>query len=68
MLVAGLQYPVTSAALGAAWCAGRVVYAVGYVKSKREQGKGRYYGGWHFPAELVLMFLSAFTAWKMLPI
>jgi glutathione S-transferase len=44
VLLAGLKYPVTSAALGAVWLGSRVAYAVGYTSGK-PGGKGRYAGG-----------------------
>lgn len=41
LLIAGLRYPVASAAMGLAWCVARIMYAVGYVNGKKEEGKGR---------------------------
>ncbi len=45
LLVGGLRYPVLSAGLGLAWCAGRVAYTIGYCRKDKEQGKGRTIGG-----------------------
>jgi glutathione S-transferase len=33
VLISGLRWPVVSAAVGAGWLVGRVVYAIGYTKS-----------------------------------
>lgn len=66
MLIAGLRYPVLSAGLGAAWCVARVMYAVGYVKGKREQGRGRSAGTWFLLAEVILQGTAAWTGWQML--
>jgi len=45
LLIAGLQYPVLSAAAGVAWTISRIVYAVGYTDPNKVDGKGRFYGG-----------------------
>lgn len=45
MIVAGIQYPVTTAALGGIWSVGRVFFALGYKAGKQgDNGKGRYKG------------------------
>lgn len=59
LLIAGLQYPVTSAWLGAIWTLGRFVYAWGYVRDLPD-GKGRQVGSWWEFPQLGLMGL-AFT-------
>lgn len=41
MLVTGLQFPRTSAAMGAVWCASRLSYSLGYVNTEKEKGRGR---------------------------
>ena len=44
ILLAGLQYPLTSAALGVGWSVSRVAYALGYTRKDRTDGKGRMAG------------------------
>jgi len=42
MLVAGVKYPVSSAVWGAVWTASRMIYATGYTRADKTEGKGRY--------------------------
>ena len=65
MLVGGLQYPVWSAGMGAAWCVARVVYALGYV-SQGKEGKGRVVGGWYWFPQMGLGVLGGLVGWNML--
>lgn len=63
MLIAGLEFPVATALLGAAWSANRVLYAVGYTRTESAGGKGRYWGiGWVL-AHFGLMGLAGKAAW-----
>lgn len=41
LLIAGVQSPVASAALGAGWIVGRVAYMYGYTSSADRNGRGR---------------------------
>ncbi|XPS69730.1 Glutathione transferase [Ascochyta lentis] len=53
LLLAGLKYPRLAALLGLLWCAGRVVYAMGYTSQSEEnvEGSGRWaFGGYHVAA------------------
>jgi glutathione S-transferase len=45
MLIAGLQYPTTSAVAGVVWTASRVLYAIGYTDPNKVDGKGRFFYG-----------------------
>ncbi|KAH7110591.1 hypothetical protein B0J11DRAFT_204813 [Dendryphion nanum] len=64
MLITGLVYPRTAAALGAVWSVNRVLYAVGYTNGK-EGGRGRYLGAAGILALYVLIGYSGWTAWKI---
>ena len=55
-----------SAALGAAWCVARVMYAVGYVSKEKEQGKGRLVGSWFWLPQMALGAMSGLVGWSML--
>ena len=66
MLIAGLRYPLLSAAAGVAWCIARVMYTLGYVKNKKKQGRGRTVGVWYVAPELLLQGAAAWTGWQML--
>ncbi|KAI9665199.1 MAG: hypothetical protein M1831_002209 [Alyxoria varia] len=44
MLIAGLRYPVASSVMGVVWMIFRVVYAVGYTRKDKTNGKGRLAG------------------------
>ena len=55
MLISGLNYPMLSAWSGALWVVCRIVYAWGYVASRKPDGKGRLYGlVWEVPHALML--------------
>lgn len=42
------------------------MYAVGYVKGKREGGRGRYVGIWFYVPEAGLMGMAVWTGWSMI--
>ncbi|CZT25694.1 related to MICROSOMAL GLUTATHIONE S-TRANSFERASE 3 [Ramularia collo-cygni] len=66
MLLSGIVYPQTSAALGAIWSFGRIMYAFGYTSPTAENGKGRVVGfGVAFFPMIGLFGLAAWTAAKM---
>jgi len=54
ILIAGLAYPVTSAASGAIWLVFRYMYAVGYTRADKTNGKGRMAGSGFWLAQAVL--------------
>ncbi|KAI9723563.1 MAG: hypothetical protein M1828_004159 [Chrysothrix sp. TS-e1954] len=58
LLIAGLGYPRTAAALGVAWAGSRVAYAVGYTRKDRTGGKGRMAGAGFWLAEAVLVVMA----------
>jgi glutathione S-transferase len=71
MLISGLVYPRTAAALGAAWTGGRVVYALGYTwrEEWNVEGRGRFWrGGFHVAAgcQVVLLALVGKMGWDLL--
>lgn len=66
LLLAGLQYPEMAAALGVGWIVGRVIFALGYTRKTKENGRGRMIGfAIHFPLQLVLWGLAVWTGVKM---
>lgn len=66
LLIAGLKYPVTSTALGAVWSIGRVLYATGYTRADKKDGRGRHRGGFSWFAQLGLYGLVAKTGYDLL--
>ncbi|MCJ1223361.1 hypothetical protein MMC12_000001 [Toensbergia leucococca] len=46
LFVAGLGWPRVSSALGVVWGVARVVYALGYVRADKKEGRGRLVGTW----------------------
>ena len=59
MLVSGLKYPITTAALGAAWIVNRYIFMVGYSKPEwGANGNGRLRGALCWLAQLGLFGLS----------
>jgi glutathione S-transferase len=65
-MVAGVQYPLTAAGLGAAWCVFRILYARGYTRADKEKGNGRYAGSGFFLAQLGLFGLVGKMAYDFL--
>ena len=65
LLIAGLQYPLTTTGLGAAWLVSRLIYAVGYTRRDKSGGEGREIGSGFFLAQLGLYGLAAWTGIKM---
>lgn len=65
--IAGLQYPIPTAVMGVVWCAGRLVYAKGYINSTVEQkGAGRYKGSWFLLAQIGLLGVSCYNVYGMI--
>ncbi|KAK8160752.1 hypothetical protein BKA80DRAFT_275905 [Phyllosticta citrichinensis] len=59
LFVAGVKYPVASSIMGAFWGVGRVLYATGYTRKDKEDGKGRLLGFWASLLQLGLMGMAA---------
>ncbi|MCJ1267910.1 hypothetical protein MMC22_007796 [Lobaria immixta] len=66
LLLAGLSYPIASAAMGLAWCVGRVTYGLGYTNKNKTDGSGRIIGNFYVLPELGLFLTAALTGWKIL--
>ncbi|KAI6829550.1 hypothetical protein KC333_g870 [Hortaea werneckii] len=66
LLVAGVQYPLWSAGLGAAWLVFRIAYAVGYTREDKSGGEGRLIGAPFWFAQLGLFGLTLWTGVQML--
>ncbi|ERF70531.1 hypothetical protein EPUS_08593 [Endocarpon pusillum Z07020] len=66
MLVAGLQYPNATIALGLGWLVARMLYLYGYIYSDKPQGGGRYLGTWFYLAQAGLMGLVGMTALEII--
>lgn len=62
MLIAGLKWPVATAALAGVWSVNRVIYAIGYTNGS-EGGKGRYYGALWMIAHYVMVGMAGKAAW-----
>lgn len=53
--------------MGAAWCAGRVAYTIGYCRRDKEKGSGRSLGsGASGLLELAMLVMSGITGYQML--
>jgi glutathione S-transferase len=65
MLVAGLQYPVTSSVLGVGWMVSRLVYALGYTRRDKSDGSGRLAGSTFWLFQLGLFGLVGWSGLKM---
>ncbi len=65
MVLGGLQYPVAAAATGAAWSVFRLLYALGYTRTDKTNGKGRMAGSGFWICQLILMGLTATVGVKM---
>ncbi|KAI4174572.1 MAG: hypothetical protein LQ343_002145 [Gyalolechia ehrenbergii] len=61
LLISGLRFPVFSAVMGVIWCAGRVVYALGYTNPDKENGSGRLRGNFYYIGQLGLLGGSLWT-------
>ncbi|MCJ1469051.1 hypothetical protein MMC07_007683 [Pseudocyphellaria aurata] len=66
LLLAGLSYPIPSAAMGLTWCVGRVVYALGYTNKNKVDGAGRNIGNFFWLPELGLQITALLTGYKMI--
>lgn len=66
LLIAGLQYPVTSAVLGVGWSVCRVLFARGYVNEAKERGNGRYQGIGYLLCEFGLVGLVGKMAFDLI--
>ncbi|KAE9990713.1 hypothetical protein EG327_001060 [Venturia inaequalis] len=65
LLIAGLKYPVASSVLGAAWCVFRAMYATGYTRADKKDGKGRLMGSAFWLAQFALYGMVGKVAWGM---
>lgn len=65
MLISGLRYPITTAALGLGWTLFRVIYAVGYTRSDKTDGTGRLVGIPHSFIQLGLYMMMVWSGIKM---
>lgn len=65
--IGGLTYPVATAALGALWSVGRIIYAKGYINSTIEQkGNGRYKGTWYLLGQVGLYGIAGYTVYNLI--
>ncbi|KAG9232042.1 hypothetical protein BJ875DRAFT_381630 [Amylocarpus encephaloides] len=64
LMVAGVRFPLTAAAMGLAWSASRYLYMTGYNKGG-EGGKGRYRGISFWLFQLGLMGLAGYSGVAM---
>lgn len=65
LLIAGLKFPVASSVLGAAWIVFRTMYATGYTRADKKDGKGRLMGAGFWLAQWALYGMCGTMAWKM---
>ncbi|KAH8805612.1 hypothetical protein F5884DRAFT_452933 [Xylogone sp. PMI_703] len=65
LLIAGVKFPLVSAALGLIWCLGRYMYMVGY-STGQEGGKGRYRGMYFWFAQIGLIGLAIYNGVTMI--
>ena len=65
LFIGGLGYPTISAALGMEFLAGRVVYTLGYTRSTKPGGAGRYYGAFAYIGYVGVLVTSVMTAYNV---
>jgi glutathione S-transferase len=65
-LIAGLKYPIAATVAGTLWALFRVMYAVGYTRKDKDEGRGRLVGGGFWLCQLALYGLAATVGVKML--
>ncbi|KAF9586668.1 Microsomal glutathione S-transferase 3 [Lunasporangiospora selenospora] len=63
LLIAGLQYPRASAALGLIWCLGRVFYSIGYTSGDPQK---RMWGAWGHIGDMGLLILNGKIAFDLI--
>ena len=66
MLIGGIKYPIWSAGMGAAWCLARILYAYGYVRTDKKDGRGRYAGIFGQVGVAGCNILAGMVGWGML--
>ncbi|KAF2722269.1 hypothetical protein K431DRAFT_222601 [Polychaeton citri CBS 116435] len=66
ILISGLLYPKTAASLGLGWLFFRAVYAVGYTRADKENGRGRAAGLAWMPLQWGIEGLAAWVGYKVL--
>jgi glutathione S-transferase len=66
MLIGGLEYPITSATLGAVWSVCRILYAVGYTRSGNKEASGRYAGAGAWFTQFGLFCLASKIGYDLL--
>jgi len=66
LLIAGLKFPVVAAALGAAWSVFRTMYATGYTRADKTNGKGRMAGAGFWLAQFALYGIVGKQAFDMI--
>ncbi|OLN97468.1 Microsomal glutathione S-transferase 3 [Colletotrichum chlorophyti] len=65
LLIAGLRYPVASAALGTGWALSRILYAFGYTSGAGPKGRARGSIG-SFLCDTALKFTALYTSVAMI--
>jgi glutathione S-transferase len=65
LLLAGLQFPITSALMGVGWTVARYVYMVGY-SAGGAGGKGRYKGISFWLFQIGLIGLASYSGVAMI--
>ena len=65
LLISGLRYPLTAAGMGVGWMVCRLIYAIGYTRSDKSDGKGRLVGSGFWLFQLGLMGMMGWTGIKM---
>jgi len=66
LLVAGLKYPLSTTGLSAVWIVFRVMYATGYTRADKENGKGRLVGSGFWLAQFGLFSLVGKMGWDLI--
>jgi len=67
LLIAGLKFPLTAAAMGAGWSVSRYLYMLGYSRpSWGENGRGRYKGIMFMAFQLGLVGMAGYTGVMMI--
>ncbi len=64
-MISGMEYPLITTGLGVGWLAGRMVYALGYTRTDKSNGKGRLAGSFFWLFQAGLFGLAGWTGVKM---
>lgn len=66
VLLAGLQYPLASAVIGAVWGFCRILFAIGYTRTDKKNGSGRLIGLGFWLCQMALFGMAGKVGFDMI--